>query len=227
MTTNATKAKKPKGDIRRVLLDLYDIRMSVAAGGYGPEEHNVLAASLSFAKAFFNLRTAEISERIGVSYRILSNLADGGTPKLENFLRCTNNLILLFEEWIADHPEIAPVVSGVPADWRVLRNTAAQKIQVISEQIVELLDVVRHSNALAMSDTVLPPELKAQLIALLEATLAQLRSPLVEKSFITKIGNWLLGLSKKAAVDLGAGVFEKLAKNVGGGLIDVMEDTLT
>lgn len=222
-----TKAKKAKGDIRDVLLGLYDIRMSVAAGGYGPEEHKVLAETLSFTKTFFNLRTAEIAEQIGVSYRILSNLADGGTPKLENFLRCTNNLILLFEEWIANHPEVAPVVSGVSADWKALRNTTTLKIQIISEQIVELLDLVRHSNALAMNDAVLPPELKAQLIALLETTLAQLRSPLVEKTFITKIGKWLLGLSKKAAVDMGAGIFETLAKNVGGGLIDVMEDTLT
>jgi phosphoribosyl-ATP pyrophosphohydrolase len=77
-----------------------------------------------------------------------------------------------------------------------------------------------------MKDEVFPPELRAQLIALLETTLAQLKSPMIERSFLAKVGHWLQRLGKKLGEEAGEKVAERLANNAGDRIIDLIESSV-
>ena len=196
---------------------------STSAGRYGDSDLVVLSKSLLWTKSNLGLTVVELSKKLIFSPKVISSILGCNRPRFDNFLRCTNNLIALLDEWISEHPGVPPVFSGQPADWRTLKASASKKIQKIAQEITELLDIVRYSNSLAMSDGILTPELRAQLVALLETTLAQLHSPVIEKSFMSKMASWIPKLGKKVAAEAGEKVVEKLARDAGAGLIDLLE----
>ncbi len=217
------KRAKTTWPIRKVLLDLYEVRDEASPGRYSESHLGVLSKSLKWAFEEFGLSKAQLGRDLLFSSNVLSSVMDGHSIRFANFLRLTNNLIAYLEARIENDPSMPPVFTGLRSDWRFLKSDATKKIARLSKELTELLDIVRSSNSLAMSDEVLAPELKAQLIALLETALVQLRAPIVETSLLTRIGRWLPKIGKMIGEKAGEKAIEKLASDAGEHMIDLIE----
>jgi hypothetical protein len=209
--------------IRKVLIDLYEVREAVSPGRYSDEHLQTLSKSLRWVEKKFGLSKAKLARELHFSPSSVSAILVCERPRFANFMRFTNNLIAFLEDKVAASPEIPPVFEKGTSDWRKVKSDATKKIARLSKELSELLDIVRQSNSLSMNDKVFTPELKAQLIALLETALAQLKSPMVEISLLTKIGRWLSKLGKKVGEEEGEKILEKLATNAGEHMIDLVE----
>jgi hypothetical protein len=213
-------------EVRDVLLQLYQLRISVSDGGYGDADLATLQKALKWAIKFFEHEKTTLYAEVRASRSVVNNIVLGGRPKLHNFFLCLHDVITALEKWISHHPQVTPVFSGSNADWRLLKIGAKRRIANATRHLTELLDIVRYSNSLAMNNEVLPPELRQSLIAFLEAALAQLRSPMVEKSFLQKLGGWLLALGKEAASGAAKDTFKKLATSAGDDLLNLLDKAI-
>lgn len=87
-----------------------------------------------------------------------------------------------------------------PGNWRSASTKRIQaEISAVSEKLIFLKRVIRESNSLGLKNAPIEEVQVAQLIALLETTLAALKAPLIETSRAWGFFGWLRNVMKKAA----------------------------
>jgi len=210
------------------LRDLYVLKDRVFNdGGYGEEAAQTLSAAIDFLETLpLGYSGRVLAAKVGVSDSVVSNIRAGGRAKLDNFLKLLGALISLYEEAKVRLPGGAPSFSGHAAEWGDLPSSIASKVAKITLDLNELLNALRKANSFLIDEAALAPELKVQIIAVLESLLSQLKTNKVEKGFLKKAGKWLLSIGKKAAEsEIDSGI-SKLAENAGGDLLDVIKDVV-
>jgi hypothetical protein len=63
-------------------------------------------------------------------------------------------------------------------------------------------------------------------VALLETALVQLRAPIVEVSFLKKLGHWLIGVGKRAGENAVEDAVSHIASSAGEDLLQIAAEIL-
>lgn len=97
-----------------------------------------------------------------------------------------------------------------PGNWRSANTNKIQaEISIVSEKLIFLKRAIQESNSLGLKNAPIDDVQIAQVIALLETTLAAIRAPLVETSRVQGFFGWLRGVMKKA---VGRGIEKRVSQ---------------
>jgi hypothetical protein len=166
---------------------------------------------------------AQTAKTLDITPATLQRIIDGH-PISENMLFRIRNAM---ERSLLQTPGIELPGEGVfPGDWRSTGTKGAQEaIAVVSEQLIGLKDAIRSSNSLGQRNAPIDEIQVAQLVALLEATLAAIKAPYVETKQTRGFFRWVGEVGRKAVEKgLEGKIVEVFGKVIDAGskLIDVL-----
>jgi hypothetical protein len=143
---------------------------------------------------------ASVAKMFDMSAQSLKRIIDREQPSENMLFRLRNSL-----EYAIQHPGIS-VMRDEPdvyfGDWRNTNSNAVQNaISEVSARLVFLRRTIESSNSIKAADSPVDPIQIAQLIAMLEATLAALKAPFVDTDQTGGFLNYLKKLGKRLAKD--------------------------
>jgi hypothetical protein len=168
---------------------------------------------------------AAVAETFGMSRNSLKNILAGGALSENMLFRIRNSI-----ERANGHVEISSWKDdGIyPGDWRNANSARIQTaISEVSERLIFLKKVIEASNILHSPESPIDKIQIAQLIALLEATLAAIKAPFIEAGETRGFFKWLAKIGKNA---LEKGLESKVSEAIDGAvdagkdLIDTLSD---
>jgi len=154
-----------------------------------------LPARLSTYISAADLSIAQAAKMLGISSGSLKRILEGGSLSENMLFRIRNTM-----EYALGHPGISLQKEDdvFPGDWRGTSKRAVQDaIATVTEKLIFLRDAVLASNSLKSDDAPIDRLQIAQLIALLNATLAALQAPYVEAGQTGGFFRWLAKLGKR------------------------------
>jgi hypothetical protein len=170
--------------------------------GFNRQDRNTLSKVIQETKRFFGYSSyTKMAADVGVSSRVLLNRAKRPeeTPSLFYYQRTLHGLICLIDHALADGEEDVPeAIKGRHAEWLPVPVSMQSKVSLIGELVADVVVHLRTANDLSAFDDVVNPINRAQLIAILETTLAILKAPLVEVSLLKRSSRWLFRVGKVA-----------------------------
>jgi len=162
----------------------------------------------------------EFAAMMGMSAKTLRAISNGG-PLSENMLFRIRNTM----EYAYQHPGISIQKEDdtFPGDWKDTRTKSIQAaIATVAEKLIFLKNAVLESNSVGRPGSPVDEIQVAQLIALLEATIAALKAPYVEPKQTSGFIQWLKKLGK-SGVEKG---LEGKVKEAIDGVVDAGGDLL-
>lgn len=165
---------------------------------------------------------AQAAKALNISPSSLKSILAGGTVSENILFRIRNSMELdLFSIDSSDS-------SSYLGDWRLSTSAEVQAaIQLTSSALIALKNAIQTSNSLTSEEPRVDQIQVAQLVAMLEATLASLKAPLIEKGqtegffgFLRKFGRRIMKKKSEeyasklidASLDAGQKLVEKLAE---------------
>lgn len=201
-------------EIGNIVADGYANGPSHESRQAGKKFYNSLDLPLKLKSYIEESRKESLSnaaEQFGMSPASLKRVLNGG-PLSENMLFRLRNYL----EYALQHPGISVMRDEGDVyfgDWRRTNSAEVQDaISEVAQRLIYLKRVIETSNSLNEPDAPIDSIQVAQLIALLEATLAALKAPLVEKEQTTGVINYIKELGKR--------VFTRKAEEVVSAAID-------
>ena len=161
-----------------------------------------------------------VAKIFGMSKQSLQRIIDGA-PLSENMLFRIRNAI----EYAPGNSDFSLSEKDdlYPGDWRNTNTSAIQvAISEVSVKLIFLKKVIQSSNILNSPDSPIDNIQVAQLIALLEATLAAIKGPQIDSVHTRGFFRWLAKLGKRA---LEKGIESKIANAIDGA-VDAGADLL-
>lgn len=183
-----------------------NLRGRVSRGEYDDNEAHEFWELVRRSSLTLFVSNTQLSERAGLGKRFFAT-AYGRFPKYPNMLRALGAIV----EASNDVLGVARGGSAGEAEW--VENAFLSSPEHLARVEADLTSLILHlKSSNSLSEV---PELdalwRANLIALLETTIAVLRSPLVEPTLLNRVSRTLAAASKKVAADSSAGFFGGLA----------------
>jgi len=136
-----------------------------------------------------------VAEMFEMSTQTLKNILQGGPLSDSMLFRIRNAL-----EYALEHPGVTVMGTeedSYPGDWKKTNTVKVQRaISVVTEKLIFLKRIIETSNSLKQDNAPIDKIQIAQLIALLEAMLAALKAPYLEKKQTRGFFKWLTKLGK-------------------------------
>jgi hypothetical protein len=161
---------------------------------------------------FWKISKAEFCRRFDISPSTLQSILNGNDISDSTLFRLRKSI----EEFRYSNIQAEDILT-IPGDWRSTDGNDVQKaISRLSITLIELLKSVRASNSVGDKASPIDNIQKAQLIALLESALAELKAPYVDIQRQSGLIAWLKRLGK-------AGLEKGVEEKIGGVISDVVD----
>ena len=178
-----------------------------------------------------NISYAELARTSGESTRSISRFLKqnkGGSSVALNLVRGMQALIQAdLEPKLNDR--IGDTSGSKEVKWAYAGKDAQVEISNLARSLKSLLAHIQGNNELGGVESIIGPLEKSQLIALLEAALAELKAPYVDTERVNNIANWTGKIAKKAAekeaTEVTKSVFEGVS-NAGFKLLEKLKDAI-
>lgn len=192
-----------------VRLRCIKLRERVAQGSYAEDDLSEFWKLASDAPFILRSSTAQLSEKAELGSSFLSSVVrDGRRPKLANMLKALTAIIETADDRLAD---VDRKLSDDQVGWVTNPHPPGSRhIDRLQQDLFELVRQLKTSNSLSDVPEI-DTHLRVSLIALLETTIAMLRTPLIERGLVARTGTALKEVSVKIASDSSAGFFGGLA----------------
>ena len=199
-------------DLLSLLARVETLIDTVSCGEYGEKERQILVQLIADATRRTAIAEIHIGKYARVSAAVVRSTKGGGRPKLHNFLGIAYGL----RETIADELVKIGVVSGtykIDRNTRIrfLKLTSVGSIQTFATQLQDFELQLKQVND---PDAYLTQEVKATLVELLEAILAQLKGPFIELGTLRVLGISLKAFSKAVATKVAGHATEASANAI-------------
>lgn len=227
--------KMLRGSHARELLNrLYNLRQKVQTGTYNEENLEELASIIRDIRHDFVGNDTRLSEVCGVSSSVIAATYNGrNRPKFFNFMKMLSGAESVCKRELAfpgsqdvnmSNSGDSEFMTRWNADW--VRIDRSQKIITDVVGALERLVVFAERSNTKDDDLHSGDQLtliqKAQLTQVLETALAMLKSPMVEKGFIGKLGRWLAKIGMRTAESSAESALENAAKHGADALSDLI-----